>query len=157
MIALVALLATACGASPEGGSDDTPTTETPTTVVRTTPSLEPVEDGIQPIDPGTEEPEPGAPLPQLPEPKVSRAVEGFVAMAIADLANRLDIPESDITVRVAELVVWPDGALGCPQPGMAYTQVLVDGSRAVLEAGDKEYHYHGGGNRPDPFLCEKPG
>ena len=36
---------------------------------------------------------------------------------------------------------------------MMYTQVLVDGTLVVLEAGGRQYEYHGG----DPlFLCEHP-
>ncbi len=36
---------------------------------------------------------------------------------------------------------------------MMYTQVLVDGTLVVLEAGGRRYEYHGG----DPLvLCENP-
>ena len=40
----------------------------------------------------------------------------------------------DVTVVSYEDVTWPDGALGCPEPGMSYTQALVPGARLVLEA-----------------------
>jgi len=62
-----------------------------------------------------------------------------VTEAVTDLAARLDIDESDITVTANERVTWPDGSLGCPQPGMAYTQMLVDGSLVVLEFGSLFY------------------
>jgi hypothetical protein len=39
---------------------------------------------------------------------------------------------------------WPDGSLGCPQPGMLYTQVLTPGYQVVVEAGGEEYDYRMG-------------
>jgi hypothetical protein len=75
--------------------------------------------------------------------------------ARADLATNLGVPEADIAVTSAALVVWNDGAIGCPQPGMAYTQALVDGTRITLTHAGTEYAYHQGGNQ-EPFLCEEP-
>ena len=64
----------------------------------------------------------------------------------------LDVPTEDITVVKALAVTWPDRSLGCPEPGMAYIQVQVDGALVVLEAGGRRYEYHGG----DPLaLCEQ--
>ncbi len=69
-----------------------------------------------------------------------------------DLSRRLRVLAADIEVRAVEPVTWSDGALGCPQPGFAYTQALVPGYRVVLAVGDAEYHYHGG-SHGRPFLC----
>ena len=80
----------------------------------------------------------------------------LVALATADLSSRTGAGSSEITVVRAEAVVWPDGSLGCPQPGMEYTQAQVDGSLIVLEAGGTKYSYHGGGGTP-PTLCVKSG
>ncbi len=77
-----------------------------------------------------------------------------VAQAKADLAQRLDISEEAIQVVTVEEVIWPDGSLGCPQPGIEYPQVPQDGLRIVLEVAGKRYEYHSGGVRP-PFLCEQ--
>lgn len=79
---------------------------------------------------------------------------GPAAAAVADLAARLGIDPSGVEVVSVESVIWPDGSLGCPQPGMAYTQVQVDGALITLNAGGRTYEYHVGGSR-DPFLCEK--
>ena len=46
--------------------------------------------------------------------------------AIDDLRVRLG-EGATIDVVLYEDVVWRDGSLGCPQPGMAYTQALEDG------------------------------
>jgi hypothetical protein len=93
----------------------------------------------------------GSPVPSGVEP----GLEGFVDVAKADLAQRLAIAGEQIEVLEARSVVWPDGSLGCPQPGMRYTQVLVDGALIRLLAGGKVYEYHSGGSR-GPFLCEQP-
>ncbi len=78
----------------------------------------------------------------------------IVAAATTDLARRTGAAEGDIAVVSVEAVVWRDGSLGCPQPGMAYTQVLTDGARITLEHNGTSYVYHSGGDR-EPFLCQK--
>ncbi len=73
-----------------------------------------------------------------------------------DLARRLGVDPSEVTVVSVEEVTWRDGSLGCPRPGMMYPQVLTDGSRVVLQAqGGRRYEYHAGGRR-SAFLCENP-
>ena len=42
----------------------------------------------------------------------------------------------------AQAVTWPDGSLGCPQPGRLYTQALVPGWRIRLRAMSQEFDYH---------------
>ena len=100
--------------------------------------------------------------PQLPQDRTSTSAsstsgyEGplsdLVDIVLAVLSDRLAIPASDITVVGAESMVWPNGALGCPQPDMAYTQALVEGTLIVLFADDNTYSFHSGGAR-EPFLC----
>ncbi len=84
---------------------------------------------------------------------VDPALASFVAAAVTDLAGRLGIDSSEVSVLSARSVTWPDAGLGCPRPGMAYTQVQVDGTRIELSAGGAVYAYHSGGSR-GPFLCE---
>ena len=43
-----------------------------------------------------------------------------------------------VAIERAESVVWNDGSLGCPEPGMAYTQALVKGYWVVVEAAGKK-------------------
>jgi hypothetical protein len=78
-----------------------------------------------------------------------------VDYAKADLAQRLGIQTEAIEVMEVRPVIWPDGALGCPRPGMGYIQVQQDGLLIRLRAGGRVYEYHSGGARP-PFLCEQP-
>jgi len=47
----------------------------------------------------------------------------------------------------AEEKLWPDGSLGCPQPGMVYSQATVPGYHVVVDHAGREYDYRVGGNR----------
>lgn len=120
-----------------------------------------------PAAPAASTPEAKTPALEAPEPTtvhqegivtdenaVPSGAETLVDLAKADLAQRLTIEISAITLVSYEEVVWPDSSLGCPQPGMAYLQVPKDGSRIVLAFEGTTYDYHGGGGR-DPFLCEQ--
>ena len=61
---------------------------------------------------------------------------------VSDLSS---VPVSDLTVESQEGVTWPDGSLGCPEPGMMYTQALVEGYRVVIRAGERTYDFRGTG------------
>ena len=80
-------------------------------------------------------------------------LQSLVEDARADLAQRLNISESEINVLDAREVVWPDASLGCPQPGMVYKQFPEDGALIILQADGLNYQYHNGGSR-GLFLCE---
>jgi hypothetical protein len=60
---------------------------------------------------------------------------------MADLANKEGLGLQSIEVIRAEAVTWNDGSLGCPQPGMMYTQALVDGYWVILQAEGIDYDY----------------
>ncbi len=77
-----------------------------------------------------------------------------VDMAKTDLAERLNVVREAIEVVLVEARTWQDAGMGCPQPGMVYTQVLQDGLLIRLRVDGEEYDYHSGGTR-DPFLCEQ--
>jgi hypothetical protein len=65
---------------------------------------------------------------------------------VAEVAKLAGVPADQVTVISAEAVTFPDGSLGCPAPGVAYTQVLVDGYKIVAEAGGKTYDFRGSGS-----------
>ena len=81
-------------------------------------------------------------------------LQEMVLHARQDLAQRLDVEIDRIELVELEAVVWPDGSLGCPQPGMFYTQALVEGLRIRLSVDGTVYNYHSGGGGL-PFLCEQ--
>ena len=64
---------------------------------------------------------------------------------VAEIAGLAGVPADQVVVVSAEPVTFPDGGLGCPEPGMAYTQVLVDGYKVVATAAGKTYDYRGTG------------
>ena len=78
----------------------------------------------------------------------------LLIQAKEDLAVRLGISPNQIALLSYEELVWPDASLGCPQPGMAYIQVIQDGALIRLRAEGQVYDYHSGGNR-GVFLCEE--
>lgn len=78
-----------------------------------------------------------------------------VDQAVVEAGGEAGVDPDEIEVLVAEEVTWPDGALGCPQPGEMYTQALVEGYRIVLDVAGEEVHYHGARNDP-PFRCDDP-
>jgi hypothetical protein len=75
-----------------------------------------------------------------------------VERARVDLADRLQTPLEKVLVIEQVEKTWPDSSLGCPKPGMAYRQVLVNGSRLMLEVAGRNYNYHAGSSR-DYFYC----
>jgi hypothetical protein len=87
--------------------------------------------------------------------KIEPGMQSLIDAATADLMKRLSVTRDAIEVVSAQSVVWPDGGLGCPQPGMMYPQVLSEGYRIELRAQNQSYAYHGGEGR-GPFLCEHP-
>jgi hypothetical protein len=76
----------------------------------------------------------------------------IVAPARVDLARRLGVDPDELEVVSVEEVTWPDGSLGCPEPGMSYTEALVEGSKVVLGHDGRVYVYHAGDD-DQPFLC----
>lgn len=81
----------------------------------------------------------------------SVSVEALLAALKADAARRAG--SRAITAGPAEDVVWSDGALGCPQPGLAYTQALVPGWRVRVDvAGAAPLSYHAS-RRGEWLLC----
>lgn len=62
---------------------------------------------------------------------------------IAEIAGLAGVPIDGVTLVSAEAVTFPDGSLGCPEPGMAYTQVVTDGYKVVATASGKTYDYRG--------------
>ena len=75
---------------------------------------------------------------------------------MADAATRLGVDPSVVDDRRQPTQeTWSDGSLGCPEPGMMYTQALVDGYQVIVEANGTQLDYRGSG--PGQFrVCENP-
>ncbi len=86
---------------------------------------------------------------------VTSVPQGILDAVLADAAARTGVAAEDITVVEATAVTWPNGALGCPQPGMMYTEMIVQGYQVIVEAGGERLDYRiGSGGTPS--LCENP-
>ena len=72
--------------------------------------------------------------------------------ALADAVRRSGLAVAALRIVSAERVTWFDGSLGCPQPGLLYTQALVPGYRIRIQAGAAMLDYHAG-LRGAPRLC----
>jgi hypothetical protein len=70
--------------------------------------------------------------------------QAMLDAALDDAARRASVDRASITVVTATAVTWADGSVGCPEPGVMYTQALVPGYRIVLQAGDRVFNYHAG-------------
>ncbi|MGE5337867.1 MAG: hypothetical protein ACM3PU_08555 [Gemmatimonadota bacterium] len=76
----------------------------------------------------------------------------IVRSALAHAARTSGLAPSALVVESAIRVIWPDGSLGCPEPGMVYTQALVPGYRIRIRAGDALLDYHASA-RGELTLC----
>lgn len=135
----------------------TPTAMPPSVNTETPmPANTPPADESQPPQPA---PTPPLRLPALvpptPLPITGEATPLVLDQIIADVMQRSGAERQAVVILRDEAVTWPDGSLGCPQPGMAYPQVLIDGFWVVLRIGDTEYDYRAD-DRGRFILCEKP-
>jgi hypothetical protein len=85
--------------------------------------------------------------PVASQPVGAPAAEGDVPAGLldkirADLASAQGLAPGDVKVVGTRAVDWPNGALGCPKPGVMYTQAIVPGYRVELEAGGKRFTYN---------------
>lgn len=62
--------------------------------------------------------------------------------ARVDLAERLKIDPSEITVTGMEPTTWDNSSLGCPQIGKEYEQLAVEGFVIRMECRGRLYEYH---------------
>ena len=108
------------------GETTTTTTETTTTTVDRSSTSAPPE--TVPDDDGGE-----AVTGEVPEDLMAQVFAAAEAETGAD--------RSEMTVLRAESVIWSDGSLGCPEPGMMYTQATVEGYWVELSVGDRVLDY----------------
>ena len=67
--------------------------------------------------------------------------ERLLGPVLADASERTGVPTGELVVTNAWRRTWSDGSLGCPQPGMHYTQALVPGWQVIVAAGERSLDY----------------
>jgi hypothetical protein len=89
---------------------------------------------------------PGSPdLPTSTPPPGSAVPQEILDLILDEAASLAGVPREQLTIERAEAVTWGDGSLGCPEPGVMYTQMLVDGYWVVIGAGDQTFDFRGSG------------
>jgi hypothetical protein len=87
-------------------------------------------------------PDPTDLTPVPPDPaEVPPVPPGILEPVVADAAAHAGVEPDQVVVVSCVEMTWPDGSLGCPQPGMVYPQVLVDGYRVIVRAAGQELDY----------------
>lgn len=89
------------------------------------------------------------PIPGSSTTEKHAAMKGEVPQTILELilkeaAALSKVDRAQLVIARAQSVVWNDGSLGCPEPGMEYTQALVNGYWIIIEAAGKKYDFRVG-------------
>jgi hypothetical protein len=111
----------------------------------------PANSGAQPLDPpAVTTPNPPLPTatPAAPAGAAASGIPGNLLNAVLDDASqRTGLARDTLVVTRAEAVTWNDGSLGCPEPGMFYTQALVEGYQIVIDTNAQSLDYRAGDNQ----------
>jgi len=83
---------------------------------------------------------------------VDAAANTPAGVAIRKVIELTGLSPEQITVLSEEAMEFGDGSLGCPQPGMAYAQVITPGQRVFIKAGNAEYDVRVAGS--SAVLCD---
>jgi hypothetical protein len=114
------LLVCACGASSNSTS--------PTSVAAPlTQSVSPVPSTL--LEPGSES-------------DGGNGQQAAVDAALSDAAAHLGVGRDVLRVTQVEPHQWPDASLGCPRPGILYSQVVTPGYLVIVNGSDKQLEYH---------------
>jgi hypothetical protein len=98
----------------------------------------------------------GAESPETPSTGSQQSVDSQDPELLAreTLSHFLSVPGEKFKLVVLNAVQWSDSSLGCPQPGMAYAQVITPGYRAIFAYAGHTYHVHMARGRA--LVCENP-
>ncbi len=154
-IVVLAAFAAACSAAATGApSSSSATSPTPSAFAA---SASPSGSANGPGDSVTR---PSFPAVSIPIASPGSAVELPAVVldpVLADAAQRSGVPREQLVVVSSTATTWPDGSLGCREPGQMYTQALVEGWQAVVRAGTTLYDYHGAGAKNFKLCRTVPG
>src|SRR5438445_5092114 len=78
------------------------------------------------------------------QPMKGKVPQGILDPILKEAATLAKVDREQLVIARAESVVWNDGSLGCPEPGMMYTQGLVNGYWVVIEAAGQKYDFRVG-------------
>jgi hypothetical protein len=85
----------------------------------------------------------GTPI-EKSSPVKQNVPQGILDPILKEAAALAKVSHEQLMIVRAQSVIWGDGSLGCPEPGMMYTQMLVNGYWIVIEAAGKQYDFRVG-------------
>ena len=62
--------------------------------------------------------------------------DDVVQVALATASDYLGVPQDNLIVIMAAQRDWGDSSLGCPQPDMAYSQIVTPGYIVTVDTAD---------------------
>ncbi len=84
----------------------------------------------------------------------AKVASGPEAIAIGTVAAQTGLAPDQFNVISSEAVNFSDASLGCPQPGMAYPQVITPGYRVLIEGDGQNFDVRVSGRRG--LICDNP-
>ena len=97
---------------------------------------------------------PDAPSGVVAAERPAKVAAGPEAVAVSTVVAQSGLTPDQLTVISSEAVNFSDASLGCPQPGMAYAQVITPGYRVLLEGGSQSFDVRVSGKRGR--ICDTP-
>lgn len=140
--AVLAAVASACGAN-ESASPGAPSTTAAAATTTATTTTELPDLSASGLTPAPGVPKPSATLPLPPPPSGgAESVPAAVLDAVrADAASRLGVAAAAVEVLSGASREWSDGSLGCPKPGESYLQVITEGYQVIVSANGQTLDY----------------
>ena len=63
-------------------------------------------------------------------------------LALRLTADYVGVPEEQLRLQSVQAVQWQDSSLGCPRPGRRYLPSAINGYKAVVSHGARDYAVH---------------
>jgi hypothetical protein len=151
--AAIVLLVTGCAAEAVQNNGEVGTVSAPAATQTTTPTQEQAitqAGATQNASGGSQNTPPAPPTKEIPTPMTAQpgaagsVPDDLLTLLKADAAQKAGVDVSQVVVISVQAVTWNDGSLGCPKPGVMYTQALVSGYEVILSVGGSQYSYHTG-------------
>lgn len=100
-------------------------------------------------------PAPASPVASvLPGSSAAGDPQPAVDAALYDAAAHLGVSPAELKVEQVEPRQWSDSSLGCPKPGLMYSQIVTPGYVIVISGAGKQLEYHAD-TRGQVVLCQE--
>ncbi|PCO05275.1 hypothetical protein AWR36_011175 [Microbulbifer flavimaris] len=76
------------------------------------------------------------------DPALNPALKKAGNLALRITADYVGVPQDRLRLQSVEPVQWEDSSLGCPKPGRRYLPAVIDGYKAVVSHGSRQYDVH---------------